>query len=144
MKRTYDSTEQLKSGYGINKRIPHAYEEVILKTLSHFPELRDTKINFELRTDKKRPHSTEPSFFSILPGMGKRSYTIHILEVAVAPEDKRLLKNLPYEARVAAIAHELAHVLQFEKSGAGKALKMVMHGRDSVRERERMADISVI
>ncbi len=142
MKKEYPPLSQLKAEYGRNKQIPENYQEVVLRSLFHFPQLRETTIDFIVTDNHEKRHSTEPSFGSVLKGK-KRSYTVRILEKKEGPEESALIKNLPYEAQMAAIAHELAHIVQFEK-GSSRHLKITLNKLDKRRERERQADILVI
>ena len=142
MKRKYPTVAELRGQFGDKKEIPAKYEEEILTALSHFPELRGVKIKFRLVHDQPQLFRTEPSRVSLLAPAGKRGYTVTITEQAAAALEPALMKNLPHEARIAAIAHELGHIVQYEKCKTFAALKMAVHGTD--RSVERESDICVI
>jgi hypothetical protein len=144
MKREYPAPERLEADYGRNKQIPESYREVILKTLSFFPELRDTHILFRLVHDQEDAHGPEPSVMRLLIPTVKRNYTVNILDSATPPHEQALLRNLPHEAQMAAIAHELSIIVQFEKAGSLKAIRLLSRDKDKERELRRNADISVI
>jgi hypothetical protein len=144
MKREYPPLAQLTAEYGAHKEIPGDLREVILKALFHFPELRETRIEFRLTEQGEFPHETQPSVARLLVPGAKRGYTVSLLTRATSPTDQALILNLPYEAQVAAIAHELAHILQYESKGAGGAIRLSLQGGDAERTSERQADISVI
>ena len=144
MKRNYPTGPELMNLHGHNKQIPAEYEEHIFLALHHFPELAQVRIKFRGAEQLEYPLKTTPSRISLLAPPGKRTYTISILTEAPEPMEKALLKNLPHEAKIAALAHELAHVVQFEKSGALQAVSMSLHTGNGYRELERGADIMVI
>jgi len=119
MKRDYPPIEQLRHDFGKHKIIPPAYETVILYALSYFPELRDRRIRFVVKNKGTYPLETVTSFGSLLIPGAKRSFTITILEEADHPVKMALLSNLPIEAQVGAIAHELSHVVRMCAGGTG-------------------------
>jgi len=136
MKRQYPSLEELKSGYGSNKDIPVKYEEIILKALSHYPELQNVRINFSLKSDHPEPYES-------FPALGfKKCYTIILLEEAEDPVDKVLFKNLPEEAQLGILGHLLAHIIQYEKKGLVSVFKITKGS--SERKVEREADVITI
>ena len=144
MKREFPSLSQLEAEFGRNKLIPDNFREVILKTLSCFPELRETRIIFRMVHSENDAQGPEPSLIRLLIPTSKRNYTVNILDAASPPLDQALLKNLPFEAQMAAIAHELSIITQFEKAGSLKAIRLLSRGKTEERELRRKADISVI
>jgi hypothetical protein len=111
--RGYD-IDLLRKEFSRNKEIPAEYEKEILAALSHYPELKDTKIKFKLTNHHPVPYGTTPSLDSVFKSPSDRRYTISILEKAKEPEESALVCNLPFEARIGVIGHELAHVAQFQ------------------------------
>src|SRR4051794_22944838 len=97
----------LKKEVGLNKVIPSKYEKPILKALSAYPELKHIRIHFKLTSKHPVPYGTTPTFASLFRKAGKRIYYITILEEAQEPERSALFRNLPEEAQIAVIAHEL-------------------------------------
>lgn len=75
---------------------------------------------------------------------GTRTYRVRILEEAEEPLKRILLHNLPHEARISAVAHELSHILQFESAKPFRAAWLNKKRRHMERELEREADVSVI
>src|SRR3954465_2846415 len=122
MKKCYPTSDELKSLHGTNKEIPGKYEEIILKAMSHYPELADVRITFKLKSAHAEPYET-------IPSVGfKKSYSIILLEEAEPPVEKVLLKNLPEEAQLGILGHLLAHVVQYEKRGMASLLKIAAGG----------------
>lgn len=138
--------ERLRRRAGFNKIIPPEYEEPILTALSHFPELKYTKIHFRKADKSSTPYGTQPSPNSFLRPASRRKYIITLLEKSEQPEEEVLFKNLPFEAQVAVIAHELVHVIQFSKCSVPELFKIAMlYLLPFFRKKiERSADIGAI
>jgi hypothetical protein len=128
-----------------NKFIPQVYREEILAALACYPELEDVEIHFRLKNHHPVPYGTTPSYARLLL-RNERSYTVTLREKASPPEDAALFRNLPPRARVGVIAHELAHVLQFQKRTRWQLLRMTLrYLRKSFRQSiERGADLTAI
>jgi hypothetical protein len=113
----------LKKDFGRNKVIPKAYESVILKALSHYPELKNVRINFEFKSEHPVPYGTTPSFKSIFKKPEWRTYIVSFLTEAKGPMNKALFHNLPQEAQIGIVGHELAHVVQYNNCKTTTLLK---------------------
>jgi hypothetical protein len=137
---------RLRITAGFNKIIPREYEEPILTALSRYPELKYTKIHFKKTKKSATPYGTQPSPNSFLRPPSRRKYIITLLENAEPPEQDVLFRNLPFEAQVAVIAHELVHVIQFSKCSIPELFRIsVLYLFPSFRKRiERGADIGAI
>jgi hypothetical protein len=146
MKKEYPPLEVLRKEHGVNKTIPPAYEEVILKVLSHYPELKDVHITFKLADKHPIPYSTMPALKTVFREGKKRKYIISILEEADLPVRQALFKNLPAEAQMAVIAHELGHVLQFIDHSPAKLVKTAFMNSNVYdrRDLKREADLHAI
>jgi hypothetical protein len=103
----------LKSIVGQNKLIPPQYEKQILLALSYFPELVNTEIEFRFK-HTNTSFSTVPTATSILQQSGSRKYVITISDSAEKILVPLELKNLPFNAQVGVIGHELSHVADFD------------------------------
>ncbi len=97
-----------------DKHFPEKYRTSVLKALSVYPELEHTEIYFKLTDKHPVPYGTTLALTSIFKSAEKRTYYITLLEKAKGPEEAALFKNLNEDKRVAVIAHELVHVLQFK------------------------------
>jgi len=131
---------------GMNKKIPIKYETSILAALSYFPELKYVHIEFFLKNRHPVPYGTLPTLGSFIKPPSQRTYRISILEEADEPEYSALFRNLTHEMRVAVIAHELIHVLQFHKCTALELLKTAFLYSLPIYKRkiEREADYGAI
>ena len=99
-----------------NKTLPADYEHSILAALMYYPNLEDTRIDF-----KKRSLTTTmaalPTVRSIFRSPENRRYSI-IINHKKNKRKAPLLKDVPFEARVGVIGHELAHIVDYNrKSG---------------------------
>ena len=105
--------ETLRSLYGRHKDIPKQYELEILVALSHFPDLRDTRIKFVLKS--RAPISSRPYIGTLFRAKKRRVYRIGISESDRFAGSPALLRNMSFNARIGALGHELAHTAWFEK-----------------------------
>jgi hypothetical protein len=108
---------------GAKKNLPKGYEKQTLLALTYYPELKDVKIEFRLRRINS-PLMVRPSVgSSIFRSAKKRKYIIFISNYS--PEvDTILMKNLPLDAQVGVLGHELAHVSFFIAHGRFGMLKV--------------------
>jgi hypothetical protein len=86
------------------------YESASLIALSYFPELKDDGIKFKISSINSTAQTTL-TFFSLFKKMNKQ-YIIYINDNI--QKTGMLLCQAPFDAQVAAIAHELAHVMDFK------------------------------
>lgn len=105
--------DSLREALLINKKVPEDFEHSILAALMYFPNLEKTHINF-----KKRSLTTTmaalPTVGSILRKRENRRYSIlinHKKNRRKAP----LLENVPFEARVGVMGHELGHIVDYNQ-----------------------------
>jgi hypothetical protein len=104
--------EALKEEFGRNKKLPEGYELQTLVALSHYPELKDIKIEWEF-TASDRPLATQPSKTSLVKSGPERTYIVSISKKAKSTMQPVLLRNLPFDTQVGALGHELGHVIDF-------------------------------
>lgn len=101
--------DSLNNIYGKNKRILKEYESASLIALSYFPELSQEFIQFKFNNINSTARTTV-TFFSLFKRINKQ-YIIYINDDI--PKTGILLYQAPFDAQVAVIAHELAHVSDF-------------------------------
>lgn len=116
-KRTYfpheDSLrhQNLLTEFGQHKNLPKGFEIQALVALSHYPQLKNTEIDFVLRDTKGSLYS-QPKVSTVLLPWKKRKYTVLIDTVKLIDYTRpTLLENLPYNAQIGVIGHELAHTI---------------------------------
>lgn len=107
------SIDSLISELGYRKELPEEFELQTLLALRHYPELRNTHIKFIV---KKAfiPLASRPATFSLLRKRKHRIYRVIISDQSLPQMESVLLKNLPFNAQVAIIGHELAHTVEYE------------------------------
>jgi len=98
--------------YGNNKKLPKGFELQALLALRHYPELRDTRINF-IVDDVSIPLSSRPHWRSLLRSAENRTYLVIIDTELEGPREALLLKNQPFNAQIGIIGHELAHTIYY-------------------------------
>lgn len=148
--RIYDRVEEekkfaaLKNIYGKKKKLPEGYELQTLIALSHYPELKETKINFII-DDVNIPLSSRPHWSSMLRSARNRTYSIIIDNSLAGVRDVLLLKNQPFNAQVGIIGHELSHTVYYLERSFWGILKDALCQLSSCRiEFERSTDHRLI
>lgn len=112
-RRLNDSSyHQLLKTFSNNKQLPPGYEEQTLIALSHFPELKDTKIKWVI-TEAYTPISTQPDLENLFNKKNKRGYIITISSKTIDTLKHLMFSNLSFDAQVGIMGHELSHVLDF-------------------------------
>lgn len=107
-----ESFESLLARYGNNKRLPKGFELQALIALSHYPRLRDTKIDFII-DDVSIPLSSRPHWSTLLRSAKNRTYQVIIDSELIGSRDVLLLKNQPFNAQIGILGHELAHTVYY-------------------------------
>ena len=115
----------LQNEYGFNKTIPAEYKKQILIALSFFPELKNICIEFRVLKTCKAPLTTIPSFTSILKSPVERKYIITIRNLQSKSLEPILFEDLPYNAQIGVIGHELSHVVDFNSQSS---LRLIADG----------------
>ena len=105
---------RLQDEFAGNKNIPSEYRQQILIALSFFPELKNTAIDFRIRHTDKAPLTTVPGFWSLWKKPMKRTYVITIRNMRSKTLQPILFENLPFNAQIGVIGHELSHVTDFQ------------------------------
>jgi hypothetical protein len=103
--------DSLLMNFGFNKILPNGYENQALIALSHFPELKEVKIEFRFENLRNSALMSRPSLTSVFFPWIEKEYIILISNQDDNPLLRRcLLKNLPYNAQIGVMAHELSHI----------------------------------
>lgn len=103
---------ELKKEYGYKKEYPSQFEKQILIALSYYPELKNTPILFRSRI-RHTPANTRVAWGSFFESRKRRHYVITISDSTEPMLMPLLFKNLPFNAQVAVMGHELSHVADF-------------------------------
>ena len=117
-----DYITDLKREFGRYKQYPQEYEKQVLIALSYYPEIKNTPIHFRIRA-KRTPLATRSSWAGLLKSMKKRGYVITISDDTEDMLMPLLYQNLPFNAQVGVIGHELGHIVDFSSMNTLKILK---------------------
>ena len=96
------------------KELPSGFEWQALMALSFYPELRNTHIKFRIKHTYPTA-KTRPSDISVFLPKKSRTYIITISDQSIDTLQPILMANLPYDAQVGLMGHELGHVADFSK-----------------------------
>lgn len=107
--------------YAKNKNIPDIIREEVLIALSHYPELADTRIDFVFRKDiLKSFMQAQPKWYGIFQGKRRRRYIVKITPALQLKNKSIPVEELPTDALVGWIGHELGHIMDYEtRTGVG-------------------------
>lgn len=97
----------------MNKDIPDSYELATLIALSKYPELAEAEIEFVTKSIKTTM-AARPKMNLLFKKRNKREYRIFINNDRSRLEGV-LLEDVPFDAQVGVIAHELAHILDYSQ-----------------------------
>ncbi len=125
--RYYSSSEMevrrqgMKSEYGKNKSIPDSLELAFLTAVSYYPELKDVHISFKY-TKIKTTLNVRPSLLSAL--FRKKENRRYVIRVNNDPKRSEVLVDqVPFNAQVGLLGHELAHIVDYQQLGIGGLLE---------------------
>ncbi len=108
-----EKIDSLRNELLINKKVPEDFEHSILAALLYYPDLKETHINI-----KKRALTTTmaalPKAGGIFRSRENRRYSI-IINHKKNKRKAPLLKNVPFEARVGVMGHELGHIVDYNR-----------------------------
>lgn len=143
-KRAAGKTEErrIRDESGRDKVIPREHEKVILKALTHYPELKDTPIVFRSKKRQSVPYKTAPVFSSLIKDKSEWKFSVEFLDQSDPPTEYALFKYLPEDAQVGVIGHELAHIVQYLLMTRLKILRtsVFLKSKSQRRKIERLAD----
>lgn len=106
-----------------NKQAPAICEDAVSYALRFFPELKGVPIQF-YHKPSVLPHKSRLSFASIFKKPGnKRQYKVTVSAKTVPELSDLTFDNLSFNAQVGMIAHELAHITQFQQKTPFQLLK---------------------
>ena len=103
--------DELRKEFGTNKKIPIDMEMQCLAALSFFPEFRELQICFRYKSIKTTMASL-PAFSNIFKKKAKRKYNIFINDHE-KHSDSIALDQVPFNAQIGVIGHELAHIIDY-------------------------------
>jgi hypothetical protein len=111
--RFYD-LDSLKRVIGTNKGLPPGFEVAGAIAYSAFPELKDVEIDMVL-INGGAPMESRPEISTLFGRRKNRRYLILLNDERPSYFEPILLRNLPLDAQVGVLAHELGHVVFYEQ-----------------------------
>lgn len=131
-----------------NKIFPESIKDEALVALSHYPELKDTAIEFKFKDNiKKSTMQAQPTFGSIFRAKENRRYVILISRKIQIEDESFTMDDIPSEVIIGWLGHELGHVMDYrDRTGLGMilfGLKYLFSGTH-IKEVERAADTFAI
>lgn len=139
-----DSIEKKLLDYKCNKEIPAVIEKQTLIALSHYPELKNTRIRFTFtRKLKQSVMAARPVVMSLLRKREKRVYDVLINPVFKLEHSFETIRQIPDSVMIGWIGHELGHIMDYEKRGTWGLLGFgISYGfsKKYIRKAERIAD----
>ncbi|MCG9973321.1 hypothetical protein [Christiangramia crocea] len=127
-----------------NKIVPDVIWREAYVALSHYPELKDTPIEFRFKKNiKKSFMQAQPKIGGLFKKRKNRSYLIFINKEFSIEDEKFDISMVPSEVLIGWIGHELGHIMDYrERSSAGLlwfGIKYIT-SKNYIREAERAAD----
>lgn len=127
-----------------NKIVPDKIWKEVYVALSHYPELKDTPIEFRFKKEiKKSFMQAQPKFSGVLKNKDKRSYFIMISKKIKIEDEVFDITEAPSDVIVGWIGHELGHIMDYrDRSGMGLLWFGIKYITSSnyIQEAERAAD----
>lgn len=130
--------------YKQNKVIPSIIEAHVLQALSHFPELKETSIQF-LFTDKLEASimAARPTTGSLFRKREKRAYKVLINPAFKLDYGVESINQIPDSVMIGWLGHELGHIMDYEQKSALELIGMGISysfSKNYIRKAERIAD----
>lgn len=108
-----ENIDSLRSELLVNKKVPDDFEHSILAALLYYPDLKKTHINFK-RSALTTTMAALPRAGGIFRSRENRRYSI-IINHKKNKRKAPLLRNIPFEARVGVMGHELGHIVDYSR-----------------------------
>lgn len=127
-----------------NKIVPDEIWRETFIALSHYPELKDTPIEFKFKKKiKKSFMQAQPKVGTLLKNKKKRSYYVLISEKVVIDDQVFEVKNAPSDVLIGWIGHELGHIMDYRERSSANMLWFgikYLTSKNYIKEAERAAD----
>lgn len=106
--------DSLKEIIGENKILPEGFEVAGAIAYSAFPQLNDVGIEMIL-TPYGAPMEAAPIIKTLFGPRANRRYVITLNDSQDSSFEPILLRSLPFDAQVGILAHELGHIVYYQK-----------------------------
>lgn len=118
-KDIFDIQEYLP--YAKNKSYPKKIEQQLLTALSFYPELKGVRIIFRYKKTKT-PLTSRPRILHIFKRRKRRTYIITLSSETTTSYAPILFDNLPYNAQIGVLGHELGHIAYYINANSFKII----------------------
>jgi hypothetical protein len=108
-----EAIKNLSVQAGSNKKLPPGYEKQALIALSFYPELKNIGIEFRFEKLKSTLKAYPTLASSLFRSAAKRTYVVAICHDYSPGMEPIIFKNLPFNAQIGILGHELAHIADF-------------------------------
>lgn len=126
------------------RKIPKEIEVPVLKTLAHYPELDNNKLEFRfVNKPSSSVMSARPTILSFFKFRKNRYYVIRMRRTFVIDGKPMMLELLPEPVLIGWLGHELGHVMDYRDRSFFGLIRFAIGylGSDSyIRKAERRAD----
>ncbi len=127
-----------------HKKIPKVIEKSILIALSHYPELKDTPIDFVFKKEiKKSVMQAQPKISTLLNTREDRGYQINISAMFKLTHSTTPIHQLPEGIMIGWIGHELGHVMDYKNRSTLGLMRFglgYLFSEEFLKKAERTAD----
>ena len=113
------------SQFETSKIIPNNIKPQVLIALSFYPELKDVDITFRFRK-RVTPLASRPKILSTFKRKGKRAYVITISTKSNERLTPILFCNLPFNAQIGVLGHELGHITEYKNKNSIQLLSIAI------------------
>ncbi|MCE7067284.1 hypothetical protein [Dyadobacter sp. CY326] len=130
------------SDFAVNKTIPKVIENEVLKALSFYPELKETRIDFVFKRNIKRSVMQAQPKISTMFGTN-RGYNINISALFRLTTSAIPIHQIPADIMVGWIGHELGHIMDYENRSVTEMMRFgigYLFSSTYIRQAERAAD----
>ncbi len=127
-----------------NKIIPESISNEVEIALSHYPELKDTSIEFKFKENiKKSFMQAQPKFSGLFKNKKNRSYYVMISKSFHIENEKFTISEVPSEVLIGWIGHELGHIMDYQNRSGFNLITFgigYLTSRSFIKKAERTAD----
>ena len=134
--------------YYHHKTIPVVVQNEIITALNHYPELKETPIDFVFDPNtSKSIMLSQPVIATFLKGRQNRGYVVKINPRFVMVHSSMAIQNVPKEILIGWFGHELGHILDYStRSNADMIVFGIMYicSDKYLMQAERNADMNAV
>lgn len=127
-----------------NKIIPESIATEVTLALSHYPELKDTPIEFRFKEKiKKSFMQAQPKFTGLFKNKKDRAYFVMISKTFNIESESFSISEVPSDVLTGWIGHELGHIMDYQERSGFNLIKFgigYLSSHKFIKEAERAAD----